>query len=705
MNSRTWIAWMIGLALLVMGRTQAEEAAKAAGMATEVPVTRVVLFSSGVGYFEHNGTVEGDATTALSFKTEQINDMLKSMVVMDDAGTVTSINYASRDPLIRALRSFAVDVSGEPSLGDLLRQLRGAQVELTAPDRIVGKILGVEKVEKTVVTGGTTTIITDVVLNVLTDVGVKAVSLANVQVLKLADEKLDAELRKALDLLVTSRDTERRQVEIHFTGKGKRAVRIGYVTETPVWKTSYRLELSGEKPLLQGWAILENTSDNDWSKVSLALVSGRPMSFVQDLYTPLYAARPVVVPELYASLRPQNYDEGMPQDQLKLTKLQSEQAPPMEKKAADRAYLRKSFAEAKGEASARAAMPMNQRAADYAEREVGGDMDMAHGVQSVASAAKIGELFNFTIKSPVDLPRRRSAMMPIINGGVKAEKVSIYNAAVLPKNPLNGVILINDTGMKLLGGPVTVFDGHMYAGDAQIDNMGTDEKRLLSYAIDLNMSVDASQTTSSQMASAKITRGVLEVRNLTRYVQTYKINNKDDVKRTVIVEHPFYAMRTLVEPNTSEEKTATLYRFRVPVEKKTVGEFVVKEEQVGPVTIGILDRSVGELMFYTNSQDVPQKVRDALAKAIGLKNEQSKLEETLRDKQGQKQAIEAGQDRLRRNIESVGRDSNAGKDYVAKLVAQEKEIEALDGAIKELQAQIATKRNELAEYLKELNVE
>src|SRR5205814_7408886 len=97
-------------------------------------------------------------------------------------------------------------------------------------------------------------------------------------------------------------------------------VRIGYVVETPIWKTSYRLVLPGEgadaagnkdKPKLLGWAIVENQTDNDWSNVQLSLVSGRPISFIQDLYRPLYVPRPVVQPELYASLRPQTYDAGM----------------------------------------------------------------------------------------------------------------------------------------------------------------------------------------------------------------------------------------------------------------------------------------------------------------------------------------------------------------------------------------------------------
>jgi hypothetical protein len=677
----------------------AEEAGKA-----EIPVTKVILFSSGVGYFEHSGAVEGDATTVLSFKAEQINDVLKSMVVMDEAGTVTSVNYASRDPLIRALKSFAVDVSDNPSLGELLTQLRGAEAVIMTPEKVTGRILGVERREKSVTTGGATTLITETILNVVTEGGIRAIPLDTVQSLSLTDEKLRVELGQALELLSTSRDVERRLLEIHFSGKGKRNARIGYIAETPVWKTSYRLELSGEKPLLQGWAILENTSDLDWKQVSLALVSGRPISFVQDLYTPLYATRPVVVPEAYASLRPPTYEEGI-EKPAELLALAAEP-----KAKYDRARAEKEQACGAGEGYARKAMAMAAPAAPprvaYANAlgAIGQGADLSVGVQSVATATKLGELFQFLIQAPVDLQRRRSAMLPIVNKPVQAEKVSIYNANVLAKNPLNGVYLVNDTGMKLLGGPITVFADRMYAGDAQLDNMAVDEKRLLSYAVDLSVTVDASLNSSSEMASAKIVRGVLEIRHLTTFIQTYRVNNKDEAARVMIIEHPFYAPRELVEPKAYEEKTASLYRFRVPIQKKAVGDFVVKEQQVGPVLIGILDRPVGEIMIYVNNQAVPQAVRDALGKAVGMKNELSKIEIELQNKQAEKQAIEAGQDRLRRNIESVGKDSTAGKDYIAKLVAQEKQIEELQTTIRNLQEQITQKRNQLADYLKDLNV-
>jgi hypothetical protein len=695
--------WVVSVAL---------SSAQAAETVVEIPVTRVVLFSSGVGYFQHDGEVDGDAVTKLMFRTGQINDVLKSMILQDEGeGKITCVNYASQDPVIRALKSFAIDVSEDPDLASLLTQVRGAEVVVMTPEKITGKIVGIETRQETVTIGGAHTIITKTVLNLLTPQGIKAIPMSTVTNITLTDEKLAGELNKALDLLITSHDTQRKPVEVQFTGKGKRKVHIGYIAETPIWKASYRLDLSGKKPLIQGWAIVENTGDVDWNKVGLSLVSGRPISFIQDLYTPLYMPRHVVQPELYASLRPQTYEEGAGEvgggglfagggtntnqgiDQIS------------ERKTDERSARRARGGEA--------TVGVNQGLGSAVDKELGyadrgatgGIADLTKGVQSVAAAGKVGELFNFAIKDPVSLPRRRSAMLPIVNADLAAEKVSIYNASVLPKNPLNGVWLKNTTGMKMIGGPVTVFDGGMYAGDARIDNLVPDDKRLLSYAVDLNVTVDPSVKSDSRVVSVKIVRGSLEVRNLHTFEQTYTIKNKAEDKRTLIVEHPFQAERKLIAPEKYEEKTPALYRFRVEVDKGAQKDFLVKEEQTVMQSVAIVDHTPEALLSYTKTGQVSKGVLDAIQKASELKSKAVQLETQMRDLTTQKQTLSATQDRLRKNIETVGKDSEPGKNFIAKLVDLEKQIDALDARIGDLQKAIDSARKELADYLKNLNVD
>ena len=293
------------------------------GDAPAVPVKQVVLFSSGVGYFEHGGTVNGNAATSLPFKAEQINDVLKSLVLQDlDGGRVSVVSYPSQDPLGKALRSFQVDLTSNPSMAELLNQLRGAKVTLTSAggEKIEGTVLGVEK-QKQTLGKDKDQIVEQPFANLVTPAGIKSVDLSTVKDVQLDDPALRDEMARALAAMASARDKDRKPVSINFAGDGERRVRVGYVVEAPIWKTSYRLILpdtESAKPKIQGWAIVENQTDSDWTDVKLSLVSGRPISFVQDLYTPLYVPRPTVVPELYASLRPQTYDDAIAADESKV---------------------------------------------------------------------------------------------------------------------------------------------------------------------------------------------------------------------------------------------------------------------------------------------------------------------------------------------------------------------------------------------------
>lgn len=655
----------------------------------DVPVTKAMLFSSGVGYFEHAGTVDGDGTVRLSFKTEQINDVLKSMVLMDlDGGTVTSVAYASNDPVDRALSSFSIDISGQPTLADLLRQLRGAEVVV---DGITGKILGVEEEEKT--TGNPPVTTTEHILRLVTEKGIQSVRLSATTSLMFTDKKMQGELNEALALLIGAKDTDRKPVDVRFVGKGKRRVRIGYLVESPVWKTSYRLDLSPEEPLLQGWAIVENTSDNDWKSVNLSLISGRPISFIQDLYTPLYASRPVVMPELFASLRPRIYEEGI--DLGRGPALQAEGREMENQQRARRSGL------APAAPSAEAGFKAEKRS----NRDESDRFDMGTSVQAMASGSSVGELFQFTIQHPVNMQRRRSAMLPIVNQKVKAEKISIYNAQQHATIPLNGVYLTNNTGLKLLSGPVTVFDGSTYAGDAQIGHMAPNEKRLLSYAMDLAVTIDPTATSSNQVTAIKMVRGVLHVARVTTFTQKYSVKNKSDQKRTLIVEHPFVNGRNLVTPKTFEEKTPQVYRFRVPIEASTNGDFIVEEQQPGLQQVVILNASPNSYLAYLSEGVISDAIKQALQKAAAMQNEISQLEGQLNQLIQQKAAIEQGQDRLRKNIETAGRDTQLGKRYLEKLTQEEDDIEKLASQIQETRTKVNAKRKEMADYLNGLNLE
>ncbi len=438
---------------------------------TTLPLSKIVLYSSGVGYFQHDGTVKNRTQLDFRLHANQINDMLKSLVVQDfGGGRASTVTYGSHDPVTKTLGSFGINLNGNPTLGQILTQVRGEPVEITAPNPIVGTLLGVEKKTESIGDGSQHRIIEQEYVTLVTEDGFRSLPLANVQHIKLTNPALNVELQQALAALSTNHNAQKKTVSITFDGTGNRQARIAYLTETPVWKTTYRLVLDEDKaPYLQGWAIVENQTTQDWRNVKLSLISGRPISFTMDLYQPLYNPRPVIQPELYANLRPQTYGDAM--DELKAVA-----SSPARSDMKKERLLGKL---AQGFASDRANAP---GATAAHEMEMG---RLDEGVAPMAMAEDKGELFEYRIEQPVTLAKHTSALLPIIGQTLQGQKVSLYNQSVNAKHPLNGYRLKNTSALHLMQGPITLFDSGTYAGDARIEDLPPGQDRLISYALDL----------------------------------------------------------------------------------------------------------------------------------------------------------------------------------------------------------------------------
>ena len=660
--------------------------------AQSVPVTKVMLFSSGVGYFEHAGTVQGNSSTELRFKTSQINDILKSLMLQDqDGGRIGTVTYPSQDPLSKTLKSFQVDIAQNPTLADLLNQLRGARVSVqTAGERLAGTVMGVEVRQKASTLGQP---IASPVLNLLSGATIRSVELQSISNLSLDDPQLEDELGKALAALAQARDQDKKPVTIAFTGAGDRRVRIGYVVETPVWKTSYRLLLEPKSNVarIQGWAIVENQTESDWNNVSLSLVSGRPISFTMDLYQPLYAKRPNVVPELFASLRPQVYAGGISAtaDSVQL------------RGAAGGAAQRRIGYDANGRPLVNQLQEVVVTATGVAEAAKAYFSD--NSVQSVANALKLGQLFQYTVGN-VTLARQKSAMIPIITDTVCIERVSIFNARVLGSNPLNGVWFKNTTGKHLLQGPMTVLEKDAYAGDAQIDNVPPDQSRLVSYGIDLDVMVSQRFEQAESVVGAKVVKGTLELNRKLVQTTTYAADNKSAQDKELVIEHAVQPEWKLVDTPKPFETTQSVYRFKGAAPANKMTTLAVKQEWVRNETISLVDNDLSELLTYSRSGQMPKSVRDALAQAVQLKQAVADLDQQITARTQQIGEITAEQTRIRENMRTVAPNSQYYDRLLSKLNEQESTIEKVQGERKDLMAKRDAARAELQRYLETLNV-
>ena len=669
---------------------------------TDVPIRRVVLFSSGVGYFEHDGSVRGSGTTELRFKADQINDVLKSLVLQDrDGGHVAAVTYPSRAPLSKTLRSFQVDITANPSMAELLNQLRGAKVTIAmAGDRIAGTILGVEERQKAASSPGAEPVAVPV-LDLLNGATIRAIELSSITSLSLDDPQLEEELTKALSALAQARDQDKKPVSIAFNGTGDRRVRIGYVVESPVWKTSYRLVLSDKRSQLQGWAIVENQTESDWDDVSLSLVSGRPISFTMDLYQPLYATRPNVVPEMFAGLRPQVYEEGLAAnaDSVSMTPSPRGEAYgfTLNKSAAARSRTDSSRMQLRG----RSTMALSE----VVVTGVSAENDIYESVRSIASSANLGELFEYSI-GDVSLPRQKSAMLPIIADSVGVERVSIYNASVLPRNALTGVRVKNTTGKLLLQGPITVIDKNTYAGDARIDDVPAGQERLLSYGIDLELVVDATKNTQTDVVtSGKIVKGVLSLQRKVVAWREYDVDNKSTHDKTLVIEHPVRPGWKLVDTQAPVETTPTVYRFQGNVAAGKVTKLPVKEEFVRGEWITLTSADPGQLLMYAKTGELSKSVRDALARAIELRQRVADVERQINDRAQQLGQITQEQTRIREDMKAVAQSTSYYARLLAKLNDQESTIERLQKERDDLLSRRDQQKKELDDYLTNLVVD
>jgi hypothetical protein len=688
----------------------------AAKDAPQLPISQCVLFSSGVGYFQREAEIEGNIRVDLTFPVSDINDLLKSMVLQDlGGGHIAAVSYESHDPIDKTLRSFAVNLTQNPSYGQILNQARGEKVEVTQqqvanqPGTLTGTIIGVEKQKQP--TGKDGVIDVDF-LNLWCAEGMRSVKLSDIQRVRFLNPVIESEFRRALEMLALSHDTQKKAVTLNFEGQGRRPVRVGYVIENPIWKTSYRLMLNKEgKPFLQGWAVVENPSDEDWKDVRMALVSGRPISFQMDLYQPLYVPRPTVVPELFASLMPKTYEGGLERDGKGLGNKSAPQAKaPPDNKEMEQMHrfgvLRAGGASGKGGP----ATHFEDGASVLALR-------LNEGVASTANASQLGDFFQYSIDHPVNLARQKSAMLPIVSKEVEGTKVSIYNQGTHAKFPLHGLKFKNTSGLHLMQGPLTVFDGNNYAGDARILDLQPGEERLLSYAVDLGTEVEAvNPTNNGKLTKVKLYKGLVYSTTRVQEGKVYHAKNRTEQDRLLIIEHPYRPEFSLVKATYEDatkkskeikpsERARDVYRFEVnaPAGKSITTEVLEERDVVSSVEI---NNTNDDTIRYFLSQTVSSpKVKEALQKAIELKNKHSTTQQELAQLEKQLKVVTDDQARLRANLKETPTTAPVYKRYLEKLEKQEAEIEKMQSSQKKLQEAELIERQASDNYLATLDVE
>ncbi|HVK04235.1 MAG TPA: hypothetical protein VM490_12220 [Armatimonadaceae bacterium] len=433
-------------------------------------------------------------------------------------------------------------------------------------------------------------------------------------------------------------------------------------------------------------------------------MSGRPVSFIQDLYQPLYLPRPVVPPDVIASPYPQLAEGAVEEANKPAGALTSDPFSPARgplTPAAPAPSLKAGMAG--GGAGGRGGALLE---AESAGERVRG-LIRESGVAAQAEGERAGEQFAYNIRTPVTLPRQQAAMIPVVAQEISGDKVSLFNAdSGTGRFPLNAVRLKNDTGLHLKGGPVTLFDGGTYAGDARMEDVPPGDARLITYAVDLGVEGERQGTgTRVTERTLSVREGVLRETLRVRHETTYTFRNKDDKPRTLLVEHPFSANQKLVQPDSAAERTRDRYRFELALAPGKSEKLTVVTEEPTQEVVALLNADVNQILAYAGrSEGVSPELRTALREIAARRQRIAELQSQAAQKEAEVKAIEADQDRIRKNMTALDKASALYKRYVTELDAQETRIQALRAEANRLRGQSAAAERDLRAYINGLTI-
>jgi hypothetical protein len=652
--------------------------------AQDLALKRVMLSSGGMGYFEYEAAVDGDATLKLTVSLQQVDDVLKSLVVYDDKGGVGGLSLPGREPLAQAFKDLPFDQASLGSPAELLATLKGAQVTVGGSRAITGRIVSVQEETVSLGTDKGTTTRTRVTL--FTGLGLQQFILEDAENLQFADAALRDKVAQALVAIQGNRAKDARTIELSARGTGKRTVRVAYIVEAPVWKASYRLTLGADqaapRSALQGWATIENLSGQDWKDVELTLVSGRPVAFRQALYNAYYVTRPEVPVEVAGRLVPGVDRGGVQADQL------SKSSPAMPAPAPYRPQQERTMS------PAAAPPPPPPPVAAAAE-------------QIEASDAATQVIFKFPRAVSVD--NGRTLSIPIIDRQVPALRMALYQADAAPRNPLAAIRLTNDGESGLPPGLITIYERDKagsvaYVGDARLSGFPVGETRLLAYALDEKITIERDVAQTDRLATGTISGGVLKLSRIVRQTAVYRVRGPAKEPRQLIVVQRRLPGWTLTKPDAKGvDISEGNYRipFALPGGDQTQTLEVV-QEQTQQQELRLVDGAADQIRVYAQAREFDAKTRDALTKVLQLQQSVAEAQRRGTQVDAERQAIVQEQARLRENLARVPANSDLQRRYLATLDKQESDLEALAKRKVDAEKSVETARDALRTFVAQL---
>lgn len=638
--------------------------------AAELPVRQVILYKHGVGYFLRSGQLGAGDTARLEFNAADMNDVLKSLTIVEKGGgKISGLRYDASEPLDKKLSGYPFRLGPGQPLSAVLDQLKGAILELK---------FGTETIRGAILSGRVTPHDdkrpeTEQILLLLDSGEMRGFDLASAASIRLLDPALQTQFKQYLADLSGARSQEKRSVYIDSTGAQSRQIVAEYMIPMPVWKSSYRLiwEQAGE-PTLEGWAIVDNTTGEDWSGVQLSLVSGRPISFVSRLYEPRYITRPTAeLPEERAQA-PVVY-QGAIEEEAKVGQ-----------GGGSGGGMGGGVFRPGGVGRNMASAPAPPPPAPMAKMLT----DVTSTVAAATDAQELGELFEYRFPNAVTVHKSESAMLPFLQQKLSARKLLVYsNPASV--HPLHSAELTNSTGKTLDGGPITVYEDNAYAGEALVETLKAGDKRLISYGVDLGTRITTQLDSKGDIVrEIHLRRGMMTTRTAAVETKTYTIRNVDQKAKTLVIEHPVRPQYNLTDQKPVET-TSNAYRFEVKLAAGATEKLPVTEERVFETSVSVSNLNPDVLLSYVQNKSLSDAARAQLQQILDRKRQIASLDGELRRTDEQIKGVFQDQERVRQNINSLNRVSG-----------QEQQVQSYSRQLAAQEAQLATLRDRQSEQQK-----
>jgi hypothetical protein len=660
-----------------------------------LPIVKMTLYKHGVGFFTRYMEQPGD-TVALTFRTEEMNDVLKSLTTVARGGQVLGVDYQTPEDKASLLQRSSIQLSDEASLRDLLRDLRGRRAEVTTTaGSQAGIIVGVDlPAEREPMAATVLTLFLPERREIV------PFRLADVLAVRLDDDRANADLAYFLETSLT--EENKRAVTVRLSPAAE-AVGVSYIAPSPVWRVSYRLvvdEESADAPepppaehpernglppkeaqraLLQGWALFDNTLDEDLENVEVSFVAGMPVSFIYDLYTPFTPPRPVIKEENRGVAAPVEFDAALP--------------PAAAFGAAP-------------EAASRGMMMMAEEAPAYGRRAKPRREDLAASTTIAATGQAQGEFFSYVVANPITVRRGRSAMAPILQADIEARKERLYNGQKHPRNPVIALRFKNATGLTLERGPLTVVEAGEYAGEAMLPFTASDSDIYLAYAVDLAMTVTEEGSAERRLESVNIQEGLLVVQEWDIQAVKYRVENRGRKPAAVTIEHPVLGGYEAFDTPEPAERTAQFYRYVVPVGASTSATFTARQRRSMYRREEIRHQNLAQLAQWLRARGLDQATYDRLAGILKLYEEISGREQELQKNAQARQKLFEQQKTIQGNLASLkdsGEEGQLRTRYARTLAEQEDRLAALDRQDDDLRKANEQTQQQIAAAIKALS--